>query len=336
MKLLLLRWHFKQHFILLIFTLWLVTGIAECKIFNYQSLLCADIHCEEPIADGITTAKYPSPDRNLLSFKKDLNVKILGKTNDKIYYFAEVKQKLGFVPAKLIKETNVHYDETKLSDVKFNFAEFEKSKNLRTESDFHDNNNNNGSFVLSSSNGDQDQVPSNDSIIQQQSNTATPFVYSPKVTVIDGTTIDEELLGGITATPSPTFVQNPVTKTATIEANFNNVDEIDRKTVVDQNESKRLNEPIVQDTSVDDVTIVGEDSSEIVVDTATLKQKDDVINAKFDVVEEEKDANNNISFIETNNTQSQNDSTDEKAKIEEENNEFKHEMKIPSIVNDSL
>ena len=108
--LLLYQQNFQSSYIIWLFTFWLLISIndAKSKLPNYQSILCADIHCKgifcfvffsptnidfhlkEPIADGITTIRYPSPDRNLLSFKKDLNVKILGKTDDKIYYFAEV------------------------------------------------------------------------------------------------------------------------------------------------------------------------------------------------------------------------------------------------------
>lgn len=39
---------------------------------------------------GHTLTKYPSPDKNILSFKKDTPVKIYGKTEDKQYMFVEV------------------------------------------------------------------------------------------------------------------------------------------------------------------------------------------------------------------------------------------------------
>lgn len=44
----------------------------------------------EPISDGITTSKYPSPEEILLSFKQNSHVKIFGKTSDNHFYFAEV------------------------------------------------------------------------------------------------------------------------------------------------------------------------------------------------------------------------------------------------------
>ncbi|KAH9426651.1 hypothetical protein DERP_002750 [Dermatophagoides pteronyssinus] len=348
--LLLFQQNFQSSYIIWLFTFWLLISIndAKSKLPNYQSILCADIHCKEPIADGITTIRYPSPDRNLLSFKKDLNVKILGKTDDKIYYFAEVNKKRGFVPAKLIKETNVHFDETKLDKVQFDFDEYEKSLKssisiVESGSDILDDNNNNGqindSIVLSSSSNvdHHNQVP-NDSSISQQSS-ATPFVYSQKVTVIDGTTINEDLLGGLnTATPSPTFVQNPVTKTATIEANFSNIidNELDSKNVNNQNESelnkqhgsllKQLGEPmvVVQNSTVDstvqdDVTVSGEDSSEIV------ESLDAVHNSTSNVVNEEKNDSNKESTKNSTLVADENE-----VKVEENNDDktVQQEMKI--------
>ena len=42
------------------------------------------------ISHGYTINKYPSLDDAILSFKKDVEVQIFGKTFDNLYYLAEV------------------------------------------------------------------------------------------------------------------------------------------------------------------------------------------------------------------------------------------------------
>ncbi|KPM11124.1 hypothetical protein QR98_0096910 [Sarcoptes scabiei] len=184
-------------------------------------------------------------------------VKIIGKTVDKNFFLVKIGSRKGFVPAKFVKETKIHHADSKLADIKFNFDLWEENLRLQSLKTEH---------VEAIEKSNETSISSSaDSVLDDaQSSVATPFVYSPKQTVIDGTTIDEDLLQ--TITPSSNFIETPVSKTVTIEAHFTGT-ELNKETVshnVDELFDKNASLPDLQKQA--DAAAVDEIKQELKID----------------------------------------------------------------------
>lgn len=189
--------------IILISAITIISPIGCDALIQKSKLQCADEKCESLYGYGHTMVKYNAPEEGILSFMKDAKVEIYGKTEDSQYLFVKINNKQGYAPAR-------HIQEDKIENPKLVFtlnSETRPHSNLTLEPVVPSE--------LSSSSVETPILSSapNNPINEQPS---AEFVYTSKATVIEGTTIYEDVL----ATPSPTYPAEAVSKTATIEANF--------------------------------------------------------------------------------------------------------------------